>query len=153
MSIAVRLTKLDNSGNDIGHIDFGRKEILDSEVFPFIDSRIARAQNGAPTLIIASDEYHIIKIDFRIHGTVTEGKLTGLRNFILAGGVVRVFPKWYDDPSVYYDCIVRPETLQLISAFSGQSRAGKKLSIEFLETTQEHQYVIDEDVSGEITIE
>lgn len=152
MSVAVRLTKLDDSGNDIGHIDFDRKEILDSEVFPFIDSRIERAQKGTPTLIIASDEYHIIKIDFRIHGTVTEGKLTGLRNFILSGGTVRVFPKWYDDPSIYYDCIIRPETLQLISAFSGQSRAGKKLSIEFLEVTQENQYIIETDVSDEIAI-
>ena len=29
MSVAVRLTKLDNSGNDVGHIDFDRKEIME----------------------------------------------------------------------------------------------------------------------------
>ena len=153
MSVAVRLTKLDSSGNDIGHIDFERKEIMDTDVLPFINSNVQRAQKGAPTLFIITDEYHVINVNVRIYGTTTESKLTELRNFILAGGIVRVYPKYYEDPTIYYDCFIMPETLQLISAFSGESMAGKKLKLQFLETTFENQYVIDEDVSGEIVIE
>ena len=149
MSVAIRLTKLDSSGNDIGHIDFERKEIMDTDVLPFIDSNVQRAQKGAPTLFIITDEYHVINVNVRIFGTTTESKLTELRNFILAGGIVRVYPKYYEDQATYYDCFIEPKSLQLISAFSGESMAGKKLKLQFLETDETSQYV----VSDEIVIE
>lgn len=149
MATAVRLTKLDSDGNPVTNINFDAFEIMNTEVAPVIETVTQRSQKGAPTLFIIADEYAEIEIEFLIYGTATETKLTELRNFILANGIVRVYPKYRSDPSTYWDCFVDPETIPVQFGFSGYSRGNKKVKIKFIETDQSSQYVVSEEITLE----
>lgn len=146
---AVRLTKLDSDNLPVGNINFDRKEVMRSEVRSNQKSVSLDSQSGNPTLMILSDEYMSVPITFLSFGTATENKFTELRNFIKAGGIVRVYPKFIAAPTVYYDCHIVPASIPVAFGFSGESRGGVPVNLVFKETIQESQYVVSE----EITIE
>lgn len=146
MATAIRLAKLDSGGSVTGNIDFDQKEIMQADVRSNQKSISEDAQNGDPTLTIIGDEFMLITIIFLVYGTATESKFTELRNFINAGGIVRVYPKYIAAPSTYYDCHVSPGSIPVMFAFSGESRGGIPVTLVFNETTQESQYVVSEEI-------
>jgi len=146
MATAVRLAKLDSDGVVITNINFERYEIMKSRVIPKTKSVVAKSQGGKKTLFILENEHMVIEIQIRIYGTATETKLTELRSFIMAGGIVRVYPRYITAPSVYNDCFIEPDNIPLSFGFSGESNAGEKVKLLFHETDQDSQYVVSEDI-------
>jgi hypothetical protein len=150
MSIAIKMEKYDADLNAQGEINFERHEIMQTITEPNLDTNIIYSQKGKPTLFIISDDYTLINITVRVHGTETESKLIQLKNFIQSGGFVRVYPKYFQDPAIWFDCIVDPKSIPASVNFAGESMAGKTVILNMIEYTQENQYVIEDD---EITIE
>jgi len=155
MPIAVRIQKLDSDSNPIGNIDFYRYEQASAQVVSDQESVVQKAQNGAPTLFIQNDEYAVLQFETINYGKSTTDKFTELRNFINAGGIVRVYHKYYYEvyvaaggggASSYYDCFIKPETLPIEQLFSGEYKRGDKIKLLFYETDQDSQYVVSEEI-------
>ena len=149
MATALRLTKLDSNGDPISNINFEQYEVTVGQVRGNQRSNQQDAQTGNPTFIIIGDEYISVAITFRNHGPTTETKLNELRNFIKAGGIVRLYPKYIDAASSCYDCFVDPATIPIMDIFSGKARGDGRIKLLFRETDQASEVVISE----EITIE
>jgi len=148
MPTAVRIQTLDSASQPVANVNFERYEIENTRVLPVDDESFEQeSQSGDPTLFLLKDPWHVINIRVRIHGASTEAKLTVIRNFIRAGGIVRVFPKYFSgDIDDFYDCYIRPESIPINSLFSGESRANEIVSLVFRETDQASQYIVSEDI-------
>lgn len=146
MATAVRFQKLNSSGVSIGNVDFERYEIKDSRVLSTQESIMQKAQNGDPTLFLQADEYLFVEIQFRNHGNSTTAKFTEMRNFINAGGILRLFPKYISDSANYYDGFIEPKALPVEQLFSGEYKGGDIIKVKFYESTMDSQYVAAEDI-------
>jgi len=153
MGVAVRIQKLDSDSSPISNIDFQRYEVAKLRVISKQKSIVQNAQNGDPTLTVMGDEWAIIEIEIRNYGKSTTDKFTEMRNFINTGGILRVYPKYYQEvivdegsATVYYDCFIKPGTLPIEQLFSGEYKAGDKIKLKFYETDQDSQYVVSEDI-------
>lgn len=132
MATALRIQQL-TGGSPVQNIDFEEYEVTKIQVRPYHPSRIERAQTGKPTLLMFGNSRAVISVGFRIHGEVTPGKLTTLRNLAkTTGQQFRVFPKYIDDNSNSYDCLVSP-LIPLYWLFSGMYESGKIYQLAFKE--------------------
>lgn len=151
--IAVRIAKIASDGSVAGNVDFYRHEVARMPVRSAQDSEIQRAQNGAPTLFIATDEFAVIEMTVRNYGKSTTDKFTELRNFINAGGILRVYYKYFYEVTVsggtasaHYDCFILPHELPVDELFSGEYSAGRMIKLRLYETSQSSQYTISDDI-------
>jgi len=136
---AIRIDILNTAGDDVENtVDFLELEILQSSVFPIDDVTVKRAQNGKPTLFLTSDAWHILKINFRVHGQTTTAKFTTIRNSLRLGKVLRVYPRFMADESYYVECFADPKQFILISSMSGQDMANETVLVEFIETNNQY---------------
>lgn len=148
---AVRIQTLDSDGNALGTLDFLRYEIANVDVQPSAAVRGVEqvAQGGAPTLLLRQDGaatvYQEVLVQVRIHGATTTGKLLTIRSHILNGGTVRVFPRWVDDQSLFFDCYIQPQIITH-ALFSGEARGGDIKNLVFKETDMTSQVVATSDV-------
>lgn len=148
MSTALRIQTLDGSstpGSPIADVDFDRKEVTNVEIFPAVETVIKRSQKGNPTLFlrqaVGATPYHTIRVDFRIHGITTTNKLVTIRNHLLGGGTLRIYPKYYSDDSTFYDCFAEPKFLNDL-IFSGEQKGGERETIIFHESDQTSQVTV-----------
>jgi hypothetical protein len=146
MATGVRITKVNSSGTPIGNIDFERYECMEGSVVPAQKNKVQRAQNRKPTLLLIGDLWYDIFVTIRVHGNSTINKLTSLQNFIYSGRTVRVYPKFYKDPSNYYKCIIDPATIPLESLFSAEYKAGDTITLTFHQHEKGSVVTIEDDI-------
>lgn len=130
---ALRFQTLDASGAVLGTIDFLRKEVTDVEEVPKDRSFVQESQSHKPTLFVRQGNFLVFEAQIRIHGASTEGKLNNLRNHTKNGLGVRIYPKYYQDESINFDGFILPN-MPVLHAFSGESSAGKIVTITFMQT-------------------
>lgn len=150
MSNAIRIDTLNSSLAIQGTLHFARYEATETDAAPIFKSTVQTAQNGQPTFLLLMDTtnpYSRIPVTFRIHGDSTLGKLRTIRNHLLSGGgnLLRLYPKYVDDQSLFYDCIVDPGSIPDQSVFSGEDRAGQTVTLEFVEITKDGQSIVIDD--------
>jgi hypothetical protein len=130
MAVALRIVKV---GTPSVEIDFEEYEVTKVSVRPYHPSRVDRAQTGKPTLFIFGSSKVTVTIDFRIHGDTTSAKLTTIRNAAkTTGQQFQVYPKYIDDNSAYYDCVVSP-LIPINWLISGMYSAGEIYQLAFQE--------------------
>ena len=143
--IALRVQKLDANDLPIGNIDFLEHEVLECLPLPRQQSRVDRAQNGAPTQFIFGDPWHEINVRFRIQDNTTAARLTTLRNSARNGEKLRVIPAFIDDQSLFFDCLI---SLEIPSAWlmSGRFVRGQTFDLLFTECSKSAQVSISTDI-------
>lgn len=150
MANAIKIQTLDSDNSTIlGTLFFERKEAAAGQAMPRVRTAEQVAQNGQPTFLILQNSvipYRIVNVQFRIHGISTLGKLLTIRDHLLSARLVRVFPKWQSDQSVFYDCFADPASIPEQHFFSGEDRGGEILNLEFREGTLDNQVVAEFDV-------
>jgi len=150
----MRIQILDESLTPQGNFDFLPYEAIDGEIFPEINYSLLRDQNGKGTVIIKGDEsivYRNGRVTMRVAGLSTLSKLYSLRNHLMSGNLVRIFPKWQDDESVYYDGFLNIKALPEQVFFAGYNMAGKTFNIDFYELDLTSQsIVVDDEFPGDI---
>lgn len=145
---AARIQTLDGDLLPVDTYDFATNEIMRLEALAQQELFLPARQNGQPELIVKSDWREIYRsgeIHFRIHSTSTLSKLLEIRNYLLGGGMVRIFPKWIGDASVFYDGMLDIAALPEQFFFSGLDCAGKELRVAFLELDLSNQAVVVDD--------
>lgn len=150
MAKSIRIDTMDSSLAVQGTMYFERYEATETDANPIFKSTVQTAQNGQPTFLMLMDTtnpFSRISVTFRIHGDSTLGKLRTIRNHLMSGGgnVLRLYPKHYDDPSLYYDCVVDPGSIPDQSIFSGENRGGQSVTLEFIEITKDGQNIVIDD--------
>lgn len=146
MPTALKIEILNAAGSSVENtVLFQKYEILQGTVFPVDDVNIKRAQKGAPTMFILSDAWHELKIAFRIHGYSTLAKFTTIRNSLRAGKQLRVYPKYLEDESYYFECLADPRQFILESTTSGQNMANQSAEILFIQSNNQ-EIVMDDDI-------
>lgn len=149
MATAVRISFLDSGGSPTSNLDFSQQEITNVDVQALLSSVRKRTQKGNTVTFMqgasGSNPYHSVKVDFRLHGNGTVGKLITLRTHLVKGGTVRVHPVWQDDDTIYYDCNADPGIIAG-SYFSGYNKGGDRETITFFETDQSSKVTVSGDI-------
>lgn len=135
MANAIKIATLDSSLNPQGTFWFEGKESADGQVSPHVEWVEQRAQNGKPTFFIKHTTDSIYRngvLQIRVHGQSTLTDLLNIRNHIIGGNLVRIYPRWRDAVGLYYDAFLEPDIIEQ-SVFSGFQKGGDYVSLKFHE--------------------
>lgn len=108
--------------------EIGRANVNDNQGF-----KVAEAQSGARTLFLTDDNYKNIEIDFIMNRPGTLQKLKNLRDWRSDSGRLLVYPSFDENPSMYFDCILKPGDIPDHLFLKGFQKASDVLKVSFLE--------------------
>lgn len=137
MATAMRIQTLDGALEPQATFDFENYEVAEGDILPEIDYTVQRAQNGQPTVILktaADSLYRNGEIRLRVHGPTTLAKLYSIRNHLLGGLLIRIYPKYIDAPSIYFIGFLDMRSFLEQSAFSGLDMGNNFIRLNFYES-------------------
>jgi hypothetical protein len=148
MAVGVRFEQLDSSLQPTGgSVEFNKNEVADAGIVPSITVAQQTAQNGKPTFFIkeGNNPYRTVNITIFVLGDSTLGKLRTIRDHILTSNLIRVYPKYAEDTSLFLDGFVNPNLLDE-SLFSGESKMGETVNLSFTEADKSNQVGVEQDL-------
>jgi len=153
MATAIRISTLDEDLLPTANYDFERAEAARSRVFPIIQAEVRRDKDGIGYATIKSSLESIYRngiVGIRVKGKSTLDDLNTIRSHLLRGDLVRIFPKYYGDASVFYDGFLDIPNLLRYFALGGEDAAGEILNLRFWELDLNNQaVVVDDELYGD----
>lgn len=153
MSTAIRISTLDDDLLPVTNYDFERAEAERGRVYPIIPYMLQRDQYARGYAAIKAELSSVYRggtINIRVKGQSTLDDLAAIRTYLLGGGLVRLAPKYYSDPSIFYDCFIDIGDLLRYFALSGEDAAGEIITLRFYELDLSNQAaVVDDELYGD----
>jgi len=136
MATAMRIQTLNGALEPQATFDFDNKEVAEGDILPNIDYSLQRAQNGQPVVILKTDSdnlYRYGEIRIRVHGPGTLTKLYSIRNHLLGGLLIRLYPIYEDADSPYLIGFADMRTFTEQAVFSGKDMGNIFIRLTFFE--------------------
>jgi len=138
MATAMRIVTLNGALEPQATFNFENYEVAEGDILPEIDYTVQRAQNGQPTVILKTavdSVYRNGEIRLRVHGATTLAKLYSIRNHLLQGLLVRLYPIYEDDDSDYLIGFLDMRAFREQNVFSGYDAGNDFIRLNFYESS------------------